>query len=149
MVGSQNDSGRCLLFAIGITEVDILPVAHQFTFRDSSLGYSTVTFGHDDRPTSAGPSDTAHLSHHNSVAISIAAYIGGESSLRGIKPVAIAVIENSTVGNAHPTITGTELIRMGDYRIGITTCIRHILTINAYIRSIDVLTADDTGVISH
>ena len=69
--------------------------------------------------------------------------------MRGIVPVALTIVEHSTVADAHPTVVVAELIGMGHDGEGITATTGDVGARLAVIWAVDILRAYYTGVVRY
>ena len=148
MVGREYHFRRFLLLAITIAQVNMIPGAHDIFFSNRSLRHCAITLRHHDRPATGGPADAAHMTEHNRIGYPIVVTIG-ITSLRGIEPMAVAIIKDSTVADTHPSVVAAKLVRMGNDRIGIAAKARHISTVDTQIRSVDMLRTDNARIIRY
>ena len=96
---------------------------------------------------SGAPHDTTHVTHHHGIR-RIASGRIRQSRLRRIEPVASALLlENGAMGDAYPSEAFAELVRMSHYRIAVTACIGKVASRDIGIRPLDLLTANNAGIV--
>ena len=90
------------------------------------------------------------MSQHDSVGSPVGLRGGAyrEPALRGVIPVAVAIVEHCAVRDAHPAIVIGKLVGMGEDGIGLAS-LGHIRTIDAQVRSFDVGRTHHTRVVGH
>ena len=62
VVGGQRHGCRFFLNSVRVGQVYVFPVSYELFFGNGYLGYGSVAFGHNQRPTVFGPTDAAYMS---------------------------------------------------------------------------------------
>ena len=150
-VGMEHQCRGGLLLLVGISEVDMLPCADKLVGRHRGLWHSAVALGQHHGPTAWRPEDATHMTHHDGIGVGVAAVALRQTSLGGIEPVALTIVEDGTMADAYPAVDvacRAELIGMGNHRKALSTG-GDVGAVHAHIGACDVARAGHTGVVGH
>ena len=140
-----------------VAEVDMLPDAYELITGDLGAGKTRISFRQGDRPQvvkfrgrTGAPYQTAHMPHHQGVAVLVPVHAGRKPRLRGIEPVAAyLLLEDAAVRKAYPARPLAETVRVGDYRIAVALPCAAVAAGDVVIGAFDVFTPHHAGVVWH
>lgn len=148
---------RALLDTVIVAEVDMLPHAHELVPCHLCIGKAGIPLGKGQRPEvvkfrgrTGAPYQTAHMPHHQGVAVLVPVHAGRKPRLRGIEPVAAyLLLEDAAVRKAYPARPLAETVRVGDYRIAVALPCAAVAAGDVVIGAFDVFTPHHAGVVWH